>query len=1140
MLEPFACLRPLVIASAVLLGTASVAAQDARYDIPQQYATVAPQVYRPTGIDLPRIPKVAVDRGAPRHSRLPVPEGAGGNPLPDSPPVRIAQVPGSGSTMTSPGDFRVFSSQSVVRPGFTPNWPPEPQVVVERDAVLYTHNSGAAVSGDSGGSWSRLAPETLFPASDGGFCCDQRLVRSHAPPNLSVWLLQYWYSPTTQTGRHRIAIARNRDDLENSNYYFYDITPQTFGYAPGLWFDFPDLACSHGFLYGSANVYRGTDNANMGSVLWRMNLAQLDAGGNVGIGFYTRAQLGAELYRLTQLAQDTMFAAANWTTTSLRLYWWPDTGNLSFENKTTAAISFGSVSAPGPDGRDWAGFCDHRILGAWFYNGEVGFLYSSGPVAGRPRGFVRASAFSGFSRTLLFEQDIWSNDFAVLYPAVSRNGRGDKGVVLTIGGGAYHPSTCAMLVDGWATSFSNNTLHFLSQGSSGPGSNRWGDYIGVTLHPSYPNTWVAPAHSQTSPSAFDVDHRFVWFGREEVTPYSLDVNVSASDVANTTAISPSIVLAETDRLGRKDGVAPFTRSYAIRSSVTLTASGSWVDGAGTSYRFHHWVLNGGNLATGQQTAYVADNGISTALQARAVYERLRFVDVDSSPFGGVGVSVDVLDLAGQSGGITPFRLTYLEGTRITLTAPSLVGANFFARWTSNGVRRAVGATDLVLDVTADQQAVAEFGGAIGNGIEWSDLSGLSPQDPPARYGHAMSFDRVTGRVVLFGGRAATTFADTWELDDRTWTQAAPVNSPSAREGHVMVFDTLNGRTLLFGGGASSSAASRNDETWAWDGVDWTQLTPATSPPARANAAAAFDESTNTMFLFGGVSATGTFGSTLQDTWSFDGTTWTELLPATVPPTFDFTSMSYDPYRARIVLLGYRSSGATASVWEWDGIDWLDVTPPTLPERRSSALTFDLLRGRILLFGGRNAISSAPADTWEYDGVTFRERLTAIAPPPRYGHAIVHDTWRQRCVAFGGFSPPFTTRGDTWQCSYVCDVVGEGHPGGGSALTCTSPPQVGQNFCFEFPSELGSGYAVFGFGWPARPALQLDPPITCSTGFLHATPDIIEAAPGIPATMCLAIPADPALVGGVVTIQGMDVTSGVCLVLTDAVVVIIQP
>src|ERR1700679_2755635 len=61
---------------------------------------------------------------------------------------------------------------------------------------------------------------------------------------------------------------------------------------------------------------------------------------------------------------------------------------------------------------------------------------------------------------------------------------------------------------------------------------------------------------------------------------------------------------------------------------------------------------------------------------------------------------------------------------------------------------------------------------------------------------------------------------------------------------------------------------------------WTQLSPATSPPARAFAAMAYDAGTNQVVLFGGQGST---NNALGDTWTWNGTTWTQLSPATSPP-----------------------------------------------------------------------------------------------------------------------------------------------------------------------------------------------------------------------------------------------------------------
>ncbi len=45
----------------------------------------------------------------------------------------------------------------------------------------------------------------------------------------------------------------------------------------------------------------------------------------------------------------------------------------------------------------------------------------------------------------------------------------------------------------------------------------------------------------------------------------------------------------------------------------------------------------------------------------------------------------------------------------------------------------------------------------------------------------------------------------------------------------MTYDAATGTVLLFGGRVNGTVLS---DTWSWDGTTWTQLTPATSPAAR--------------------------------------------------------------------------------------------------------------------------------------------------------------------------------------------------------------------------------------------------------------------------------------------------------------------
>src|SRR5215813_5883598 len=112
-----------------------------------------------------------------------------------------------------------------------------------------------------------------------------------------------------------------------------------------------------------------------------------------------------------------------------------------------------------------------------------------------------------------------------------------------------------------------------------------------------------------------------------------------------------------------------------------------------------------------------------------------------------------------------------------------------------------------------------------------------------------------------------------------WTKQAPATSPSTDIiNAAMAYDAATGTDVLFG--------SDPGQTWTWNGTTWTQQAPAASPPARYLASMAYDAATGTVVLFGGI------GHRLfDDTWTWDGTTWTKQAPATRPPARYQASMA---------------------------------------------------------------------------------------------------------------------------------------------------------------------------------------------------------------------------------------------------------
>lgn len=282
---------------------------------------------------------------------------------------------------------------------------------------------------------------------------------------------------------------------------------------------------------------------------------------------------------------------------------------------------------------------------------------------------------------------------------------------------------------------------------------------------------------------------------------------------------------------------------------------------------------------------------------------------------------------------------------------------------------AVGSPSLAFD--AARQEVVLFGGdsVFGlhdrtwtwNGAAWSER--FPAVHPGARTMATMVYDAARQRVVLFGGfgeagGVAIDQSDTWEWDGTTWTQRFPAHAPSPRGGVAMTYDASRQRIVMFGGGLGGYMMPTFDDTWEWDGTDWTQCFPAHRPTAARSCCLAYDSQRQVSVLFGGLSTP----YVKQDsTWEWNGTDWTQRFPAHVPTARYAAGMAYDTSRGRTVLFGGGiDPGPVADTWEFDGQDWLLQTPTDAPSPRDYvALTYDAARERIVLRGGRIA------DTWEY-------------------------------------------------------------------------------------------------------------------------------------------------------------------------------
>src|SRR5262249_4219012 len=120
----------------------------------------------------------------------------------------------------------------------------------------------------------------------------------------------------------------------------------------------------------------------------------------------------------------------------------------------------------------------------------------------------------------------------------------------------------------------------------------------------------------------------------------------------------------------------------------------------------------------------------------------------------------------------------------------------------------------------------------------------------------------------------------------------------------------------------------------------------TWPPRRSWAALGFDPVTQRLVLFGGYrNATLT---SLDDTWTWDGSNWQQLTPATRPSGRRAAQLVHDRDRNRLMMFGGDSlSVAQMEIWEWTGSDWVAGGSWPLPSAPWSG-TYDPRRGRTML------------------------------------------------------------------------------------------------------------------------------------------------------------------------------------------------
>ena len=298
--------------------------------------------------------------------------------------------------------------------------------------------------------------------------------------------------------------------------------------------------------------------------------------------------------------------------------------------------------------------------------------------------------------------------------------------------------------------------------------------------------------------------------------------------------------------------------------------------------------------------------------------------------------------------------------------------------------------------------------------------------PPARTSAAMVYDPAMGATLLYGGNTYNAlYGDTWAFSKTSgWTQLAPPVSPPPLQGASVAYDPTTETIVLFGGGLThigQNGPDNSNQTWTWDGVTWTQQFPPVSPAPRgwnAPNGMVFDAHLGKVVMFGGG---GDQFVSLNDTWEWDGTakTWTQQFAANSPSPRAAT-LTYDETAGQVMLFGGNTNGVDYNdTWTYNGVDWVQQQPVTSPQARAdNGLAFDPILKRVVLYGGlagacEDCGEGRLNDTWLWNGQNWTQVQTAASPHPSSGVSFVFDESTNTMLLFGGWVSDYQFTNATW-------------------------------------------------------------------------------------------------------------------------------
>ena len=396
-----------------------------------------------------------------------------------------------------------------------------------------------------------------------------------------------------------------------------------------------------------------------------------------------------------------------------------------------------------------------------------------------------------------------------------------------------------------------------------------------------------------------------------------------------------------------------------------------------------------------------------------------FAAVELVQFDQAAVWLGVVDRAGNPSPLSPVREVEWIATLAHKAAgsdienPSTVWSN---RWTAE-IRTHPEPSEV--DGEALGQRDGELLETLGGGAWRVVRQGVAVSHLGPRHA-AHTYDSARGRLLVFSGTDGADHLWEWDGESRRWDLECGVRTacsgPPASVMAAMAYDASRGCAVLLDG--------EDGAVWEWHGAvrEWRRVCGAGTPCGGGPES----WSASPVMVYDSARRRTLVHDEFSQTWSWDGErrVWT-LLSEDGPPSRSESALVWDSLRGRALLF----SGTLDD--ELPGDDLWELDPETMrweqvcgfgtgcsgPAQRSwHALAFDRRTGRTVLYGG--IAIDTPIGTWEWDPGdrawtrTCGLGLACEGPGLRFGHVLSYDERRGRVVLTAGSGEADQT--DAWE------------------------------------------------------------------------------------------------------------------------------